>query len=119
MGRRTFESLGKPLSGRRNIVLTHDARSSLPGCEMARDADEAIALAGNDELFVIGGASVYKLFLPLASRLYITYVEGNFSGDVFFPHVRWENWRIAQESSGSPQPPGAPAHRFVDYQRIR
>jgi dihydrofolate reductase len=119
MGRRTFESLGKPLSGRRNIVLTRNARSSLPGCEMARTADEAIALAGNDELFVIGGASVYELFLPLASRLYITYVEGNFSGDVFFPEVRWENWRIVEESTGAMQLPGAPPHRFVNYQRIR
>jgi dihydrofolate reductase len=119
MGRRTFESLGKPLSGRRNILLTRDAGFSQPGCEMAHTADEAIGLAGNDELFVIGGASVYKLFLPLASRMYITHVEGNFSGDVFFPEVRWENWRIVEESLGALQQPGAPAYRFVDYQRIR
>ncbi|MGO9410065.1 MAG: dihydrofolate reductase [Spirochaetia bacterium] len=119
MGRTTFESLKKPLSGRRNIVLTRHESLSVPGCEMARTAADAIALAGSDELFVIGGASVYALFLPMAGWMYITHVEGNFSGDVFFPEVHWEQWRIVEESTGAMGPAGGPRHRFVDYERIR
>ncbi len=69
-----------------------------------------------DELFVIGGAEVYRLFLPLARRLYITWIDAEVQGDVFFPEVSWTDWRIAGEwpaESFRPFP-----HRFVDYERI-
>jgi dihydrofolate reductase len=118
MGRKTFESMGKPLAGRRNIVLTRDARLSLPGCEMAHTREEAIAMADSkEELFVIGGASVYELFLPVAQFMYLTHVEGDFHGDVLFPKVRWEQWRVVREEIGLSSPPETPAHRFVDYRR--
>ncbi|MGA2615578.1 MAG: dihydrofolate reductase [Spirochaetia bacterium] len=120
MGRKTFESMGKPLSGRRNIVLTRDARLSLPGCEMAHTREEAIAMAGSDEeLFVIGGASIYELFLPIARRMYLTHVEGEFHGDIFFPEVHWEQWQVVKQETGRSSQPGTPTHRFVDYERIR
>ncbi len=118
MGRRTFESLGKPLVGRLNVVLSRDTSLSVPGCVIAHTVDEVMAGAGeNRELFVIGGASVYELFLPLAARMYITHVEGAFPGDAYFPQVRWEEWRIVAEENGRPGPPGTPAHKFVDYER--
>lgn len=115
MGRRTFESMGKPLSGRRNIVLTRDAGLVLPGCQMARTAEEVMSAAGSQELFVIGGAAVYELFLPVADHLYLTHVEGAFPGDAFFPPVRWDQWRVTGREPGA----GLPAHSFVDYERIR
>jgi dihydrofolate reductase len=116
MGRRTFESMGRPLSGRRNIVLTRDAGLSLPGCEMALTRADAVAAASDDEeLFVIGGASIYDLFLSVASRLYLTHVEGSFPGDTFFPVVNWDRWRIVRTEEGQ----GFPAHRFIDYERTR
>ncbi len=119
MGRSTFQSMGKPLSGRLNIVLTRNARLSLPGCQMARSREQAIAMAaGDQELFVIGGASIYELFLPVAGRMYLTHVEGNFPGDTYFPRVRWEEWRVTKEEIGRPDQTGAPVHRFVDYERI-
>jgi dihydrofolate reductase len=118
MGRKTFESLGKPLVRRRNIVLSRDRGLSLPGCDVARSTEEALALAGAEqELFAIGGASVYELFLPLAGRMYLTHVEGSWKGDAFFPAVRWEEWRIVSEQQGLSGAPGTPAHRFVDYER--
>jgi dihydrofolate reductase len=118
MGRKTFESLGKPLAGRRNIVLTKDASLSFPGCEMARTFEDVMTLATHEEVFVIGGASVYALFLPVAHRLYLTHVEGNFPGDVFFPEVDWEQWRTVKKEAGRSGPLGSPAHTFVDYERI-
>jgi len=119
MGRKTFASLRKPLAGRRNIVLTRDTGSSFPGADSVHSVEEALALAGDDpELFVIGGAAVYEAFLPLARRMYLTHVEGNWRGDSFFPAVRWEEWRVVAEKPGISEPPGTPAHRFVDYERI-
>ena len=113
MGRKTFASMGRPLTGRRNIVLTRDASLSLPGCEMARTPADAMEAAGADELFVIGGALIYALFLPVADRMYLTRVEGTFPGDTFFPEVRWSQWRVVGREKGN----GLPAHEFIDYER--
>ena len=117
MGRKTFDSLGRPLVGRRNIVLTKDAALSLPGCEVVRSFDDVMTLAAHEEIFVIGGASVYALFLPVAHRMYLTHVEGIFTGDSFFPEVRWEQWRVVKKQTGRSNLPNSPAHTFVDYER--
>ncbi len=117
MGRKTFQSLARPLAGRRNIVLTRDPALVIPGCAVAHSRDQVLAVAGDDELFVIGGAEVYGLFLPLAQRLYLTRVEGSFPGDTRFPEVRWDDWRVLREETGSSLP-GVPPHRFVDYERV-
>jgi dihydrofolate reductase len=114
MGRITFASMGKPLTGRSNIVLTRDTGLFLPGCRMAHTTEEVMDAARNRELFVIGGAAVYELFLPLADRMYLTHVEGTFPGDAFFPQVRWDQWRVIGREKGA----GLPAHSFVDYERI-
>jgi len=118
MGRKTFESLGRPLTGRRNIVLTKDASLSFPGCEMARSVEDVMTLASREEIFVIGGASMYALFLPVAHRMYLTHVEGTFPGDVFFPEVHWEQWRVVKKEAARSGWPGSPVHTFVDYERI-
>lgn len=88
MGRKTHQTLGRPLPGRTNIVLTHQADWAAPGCLVARDRDEAIALAaatGSAEAMIIGGSQVYREFLPLHPTLHVTVVEGDFEGDVYFP----------------------------------
>ncbi len=92
MGRRTFESIGRPLPERRNLVLTR-TRAQLPGCEIVRTLDEARTLAGDAELMVIGGAQVYRLALPVASRLYLTRVHARLEGDAFFPDFDFSGWR--------------------------
>lgn len=93
MGRTTFESIGRPLPGRKNIVLTRGDYSH-EGVLAARSFEEALELArGDSEVFVIGGAQVYAQALPLANRLYVTFVEGEFSGNIFFPEVDWSQWR--------------------------
>lgn len=118
MGRRTFESIGKPLDGRKNIVLSRDPNFHALGCTVARSAEDAREAAGGiGEIFVIGGAAVFALFLPLARRMYITHVDAEVPGNVFFPVVRWDEWRVVSEAGGAAGPPGTPLHRFVDYVR--
>jgi dihydrofolate reductase len=92
MGRRTFESVGKPLPGRLNIVLTHDAGYSAPGCRVARTLQEGLAIAedylascGGDEIMIVGGAKVYEDAIQCWDRCYLTIVEGRFAGSTYFP----------------------------------
>ncbi len=118
MGRATFESLQKPLRDRRNIVLSRNAGLRIPGCIVANSPRGALeAAAGEAEVFVIGGAAVYELFLPEARRLYLTRIDVDVRGDTFFPSVDWRAWRVARETAGSADPGERFPHRFVDYER--
>jgi dihydrofolate reductase len=94
MGRRTFESIGRALPGRVNLVLTRNRHWHAPGAIVVHDLDEAFARAGDaPELVVIGGAELFTLFLPLAARIYLTDVHTNLSGDTHFPALAHEEWR--------------------------
>jgi len=93
MGNTTFQSIGKPLFGRKNIVLTRQSLF-IEGAQVEHSFEEAIkSLDGEGEVFVIGGAHVYGEALPFAHRLYLTFVEGEFEGDIFFPEVNWDEWK--------------------------
>jgi len=96
MGRRTWESLPrKPLPNRRNIVITDLAGERIEGCEMAYSMEDAVNLCRPDEEnFIIGGASVYRQFLPMASRLYLTVIQKSFDADAFFPVVDFSQWTL-------------------------
>lgn len=94
MGRRTFDSIGRPLPGRRNLVLTRNRAWQHPGCEAVGSIDEALArCADARELFVIGGAQLYAQALPRAHRLIITEVDVDAQADVFFPEPDAAHWR--------------------------
>ena len=93
MGRKTFESIGKPLPGRRNLLVTRDTNYRLPGVEVVHGADEAIAATADvPEIMVIGGAELFRLFLPLAGRVHLTRVHAKVEGDVKWPPLpgTWE-----------------------------
>ncbi|MFZ4563481.1 MAG: dihydrofolate reductase [Bacteroidales bacterium] len=96
MGKRTFESLPRrPLPNRRNIVITDIPDEQIEGCEMAYSIEDAVAKCNPDEEnFVIGGASVYRQFLPIANRLYLTRVHKSFDADVFFPEIDFSVWKL-------------------------
>ena len=96
MGKRTYESLPRrPLPNRRNIVITDIKGEELEGCEMAWSIAEAIAKCNpSEENFVIGGASIYKQFLPYADRLYLTRIHKSFDADVFFPEIDNSQWKL-------------------------
>ena len=95
MGRRTFESIGRPLPERRNIVMTRDEEFAAEGCEMASSLTEAMDLVkGADEVMIIGGGQVYRDFLPLADRIYLTRVQAEVDGDTKFPEIDENLWRL-------------------------
>ena len=97
MGRKTHESIGCALIGRTNIVLTSDPNYYAEGCLVAHSLAEAMDLAGDaEELMIIGGSSLYERFLPETDRLYLTLIEREFAGDVFFPPFSLENWRVVE-----------------------
>ena len=117
MGRRTFESLPGLLPGRRHIVLTRDRSWSAPGAEVAHDVDDALRLAGDGPVSVIGGADIFARFFPLADRVELTEVLDDVAGDTFIDDPRETGaWR---ETTGGEYPSegGRPAFRFVTLDR--
>ena len=97
MGRRTHESIGRPLPGRRNIVLSRRPGYAAEGCEAADGLDAALVLAGDaEEVMVIGGAALYREALPLAGRIYLTRLHRPFAGDTRFPSLDNVDWRAVE-----------------------
>ena len=93
MGRRTYESIGKPLPGRKNIVVTHDRGYQAPGCTVVGSLGEAWQAAGNaHEACVIGGTSLFRESLPIADRIHLTVVEADVPGDTYFPEFDRGEW---------------------------
>jgi dihydrofolate reductase len=99
VGRKTFESIGKPLPGRQMIVVTHDASLKPEGCLVAGSVQDALAIAqerGETEVFVIGGAEIYAQTLDLADRVYLTKVHTKVDADTCFPQLKLEAWTVTQ-----------------------
>jgi dihydrofolate reductase len=95
MGRKTYDSIGRPLPGRHNIVVTRDAQYRPAGVTVVHGIDDAErAAAGTDEIMVIGGAELFRLFLPRAGRVHLTRVHGEVSGDVFWPALDESRWQV-------------------------
>jgi dihydrofolate reductase len=100
MGRKTFESIGKPLPNRTSIVLTRDRGYRAPGAIVVHDLNEALERCkGEQEVFVIGGAAVFREALPRVTRLYLTRVHADIEGDVHFPEVNLEAWERLEQVS--------------------
>ena len=95
MGRRTFESIGRPLPDRHNIVMTRDPDYAAPGCDVVTSVSDALDLAGDAaEVMVIGGGQVYHDFLPRADRIYLTRVQLEIDGDTHFPEIDAKEWQL-------------------------
>jgi dihydrofolate reductase len=97
MGRRTWESIGRPLPNRTSIVLTRDKDFRCDGCLVARTPDEALKLAGAvPEIIIFGGTRVFEAFLPRADRIYLTEVDADVGGDTFFPPLDPNDWDVME-----------------------
>ena len=101
MGRKTFDSIGRPLPNRQNIVMTRDKNFEQEGIKVINDFDEALELIkeSNEDVFVIGGSKIYELFEPVANSLAITRILKDFEGDAFFPDINWDLWQIEKEEN--------------------
>ena len=116
MGRKTFESLPGLLPGRRHIVLTRDPAWSAPGAETARSPREAVGLAADEAVSVIGGAEIFSLFLPIADSIELTEVDADVEGDTVMPAIAPQMWReTAREDH--PSRDGRPAFSFLRLER--
>jgi len=94
MGKRTWLSIGKPLDGRVNVILTHDRTFNIPGCLIVNSVEEVISQFSEQEIIIIGGAEVFRQFLPYANNLYLTKIKHAFTGDTYFPQIDWNDWNI-------------------------
>lgn len=115
MGRKTFESIGKILPNRTNIIITKQAGYDQKGAVIAGGLDEAVknasASPGGEEIFIIGGGEIFKMAMPIIQKLYLTIVHKNIDGDVFFPEIPKEFKEISSDNS-------KPEFSFVNLQRI-
>lgn len=124
MGRATFESIGRPLPNRTNLVVTRNPDFEHPGTRVASSLEEALEMAcrqaeldGVDELMVIGGGQIYAAALPYAHRIYLTQVDVTLEGDTYFPVLDKHEWTLAQSVEGHPHD-HQPTYRFQCYERV-
>ena len=118
MGRKTFESIGKPLKGRKNIILTRDKEYIQEGCQIVNSIEEALEeIKKKEETFIIGGAEIYSMFLPFAKKLYITYIDHEFQGDTYFPEIDDEEWKVISRTPGEKNEENPYSYYFEVYER--
>lgn len=121
VGRKTFESFGgKPLPGRKNIVITKDNKYEREGAIIVHNIDDALTAAKPaEEVMIIGGASFYQQLLPLADRLYLTYVDGDFTADSWFPEFDETQWQVTKRETHKADEKNPYKHEFVIYDRLK
>ncbi|HLQ71427.1 MAG TPA: dihydrofolate reductase [Bacillota bacterium] len=121
MGRKTYESIGKPLPNRKNIVLTNKEAHDFPGeIDIIRNIEMIMELSKQQpdkELFVIGGANVIKQVLPFADRMYITWIDDIFEGDTFFPAFSNADWKLVKKEKGEKNERNPYDYYFLQYDR--
>ncbi len=126
MGRKTWESIGRPLPGRTNIVLTQNADYSAEGAKVVNTWSEAVGIAeavgeidGVDEVMVIGGAGIYEMCLNEVNRLYYTKVHAEVAGDAWFPEVDWDQWQLVGSEDYKASGNNPYDYSFCVYDRVK
>ncbi|MGD6777487.1 dihydrofolate reductase [Sutcliffiella horikoshii] len=118
MGRKTYESIGKPLPYRRNIILSRQDFHA-EGCETLHSLEEVQQLnKDGEELFIIGGAHIFKEALPIADFLYLTYIDEEFVGDTYFPEINEQDWELLSSEKGIKDEKNPYDYYFKKYKRI-
>lgn len=120
MGRKTYESLGKPLPNRTNILITRDKNYKAEGCVVANSLKEALkaALKVDENPFILGGADIYTQAMPFADKLDITYVHHQFDADVFFPEIDKTIWKETSRENFKADENNKYDYSFVTFERI-
>ncbi len=121
MGRKTYESIGRPLPNRRNIVLSKNKDLKINNVEIFNSPDEVIDIYSNDQekkdLFIIGGNYIYELFIHYCEFLCITYIDKKYDGDAFFPEIDWKKWQLVSEVKNYDEKEESDFY-FRDFKRI-
>lgn len=120
MGRKTYESIGRPLPGRQNIVITRQEGFVAPGCDVVSSPEEAIAMAGDaEEIMIIGGGHIYEAFLRRANRIYLTRVHADIDGDAFLPPISQDEWSATSSEAHAADEANDYDTEFVVLERSR
>ncbi|MBM7716408.1 dihydrofolate reductase [Bacillus thermophilus] len=119
MGRKTFESIGKPLPGRKSIILTRDKTFQAEDCLVFHSKDELLEWIEqyDSEVFITGGSEIFRLFLDEVDRLYVTKIHCQFEGDTYFPDVNWDEWRLVSTKPGPKNEKNPYDYEFLIYER--
>src|SRR3978361_2150570 len=118
MGRKTFDSVGKPLPNRRNIVVTRQD-IKIEGCEVVKSIDDAIALCkGEDEVFIGGGAEIYRQSMDKTDRVYLTVIHKIFDADTYFPEINFAEWVETAHEDYEPDEKNKLAYSFITLERL-
>ncbi len=118
MGRKTYDSIGKPLPGRTTVVVTRDRKLKIEGCLVAHSLQEAVAAcSGDNEIFIVGGAELYAQALPLADTLYLTEIQQDVEGDAHFPAFDKKEWQEIAREQHHQEAPQPLSYHFVTLQR--
>jgi len=118
MGRKTFQSIGRALPGRCNVVITHDVNFQAPGCVVVHSIATALdAVSYSDDVFVIGGAFLYEQLLPRTQRLYMTLVHQDVEGDTFFPDINMAEWQEVERVDHSADEQNHYSYSFITLDR--
>ncbi|MFY8327777.1 type 3 dihydrofolate reductase [Pseudoalteromonas sp. ZZD1] len=120
MGRKTFESIGRPLPGRKNIIISRNAQYSAQGIEVVTSPEEALLLVKDcEEVMIIGGGNIYQQFLSQASTLYLTFINLDVTGDTQFPdYEKVANWQVVEEQINNPDDKNLHQYKFVTLDKV-
>ncbi len=120
MGRKTYDSIGRPLPGRLNIILSRNVELQIEGCTVVNSLDAALLAAeGAEEVFITGGAHLYEKFLDFADKLYLTLIEADFEGDTYFPDYTQYQWHETERIEISADENNPYPYSFVTLERLR
>jgi dihydrofolate reductase len=117
MGRKTFESIGKPLPNRRNIIITRNENYEVDGCEIVSSLEEAFLLTNND-CFIIGGGEIYKQSIEVADKIYLTLVDCELNGDTFFPEID-STWKKISRKDFESDEKNEYRYSFIEYEKYQ
>jgi dihydrofolate reductase len=116
MGRKTYESIGRPLPNRRNIIITRDVKYDVEGCEVVNSLEEALMICNNN-CFIIGGGEIYKQSMSIADQIYLTLVHEDFEGDTEFPEIGSE-WKMVTSQDFEPDEKNKHKYSFIEYMKF-
>ena len=119
MGRKTYDSIGRPLPGRRNIIVTRQEKLKAAGCEEVNSLQDAVDLCSREqEVFIVGGGEVYKQAMHAADKIYLTRINGEFKGDTVFPEINFSEWRLTKYLKHHGDDKNPYDYSFSEYERL-